>query len=98
MKKIAIMLIAAMLLMFNEGSASATLFSGWNFIIPFNCLGVQSGGMDYLHVFTIAGDQIVTTDPTAIAAVAPLCASGNGFYIYWTGSAWTAVSIYPSIK
>lgn len=98
MKKIAVMLIAALLFMFNIGSASATLFSGWNFIRPTNCLGFQSGGVDYLYVFTITSDQISTTDPITITSIAPFCASGRGFYIYWTGSAWTAVSIYPSIQ
>lgn len=97
MKKVAAMLIAAILLMFNVGSASATLVIGWNFVHPNNCLGFQSGGVDYLVVYTTAGDQIFTIDPVTITAVAPLCASGHGLYIFWTGSGWTAYSIYPSI-
>jgi hypothetical protein len=97
MKKIAVMLIAAMLLMFNVGSASATLAVGWNFIRPYNCFGYQSGPVGYLYIITTAGNQISTADPTTISALAPLCATGHGFYIYWTGSGWTLYSIYPSI-
>jgi len=97
MKKVVAILIAALLLTFNVGSASATLVVGWNFIRPFNCYGWQSGPVGVLYVYTTAGDQISTGDPTTISAFAPLCATGHGFYIYWTGSGWTIYSIFPSI-
>lgn len=97
MKKIAAVLIAALLLMFNVGNASATLVVGWNFVRPNNCVGYQSGPVGCLYIYTIAGDLIYTADATTITAFAPLCATGHGFYIYSTGSSWTAYSIYPSI-
>jgi len=98
MKKIAAALVAAVLLMSNISDACAAFVIGWNFIRPLNCLEVPTASVDYLYVYPTTGGVLFTIDLTTITLIAPLCASGDGFYIYWTGTGWTDVSVYASIK
>ena len=72
--------------------------NGWNFIRAYNCLGLQVGGVDTLYVFPTTGGTLTTTDGITITAIAPLCTSGDGFYVYLNGTIWNGVSVYPSIK
>jgi hypothetical protein len=85
------------------GAQAYTYVLGWNFIRAYNCYGFQSGGVDYMYIYPDATSRpIFTSDPTTITALAPLCASGDGFYINLQGSAqnpvWNGVSVYPSIR
>jgi hypothetical protein len=89
-------LIALALLMIHIAGAHAA--SAWYFIRAYNCLGLQNGGVDTLYVYPTTGGQLTTTDPTTIVALAPLCVSGDGFYVYLNGTIWNGVSVYPSIK
>lgn len=97
MKQSAAALIALALFMSHIASAHAFNI-GWNFIRANNCLGLQFEGVDYFYIYPTTGGELVTIDPIAITALAPLCASGDGFFIYWTGTTWNGVSVYPSIK
>jgi hypothetical protein len=94
-KKIAVALVAAVLLMSTIPGARA---DGWNFIKAYNCYEYRFGGLDYLYITPTTGGFILTNDPTTITVVAPLCASGDGFYVYLSGTIWNGVSVYPPIK
>jgi hypothetical protein len=96
-RALAATLIALALLMTHIAGAHA-FTNGWNFIRVFNCLGFQQNGVDYLVIYPTTGGSIFTTDPTTITAVAPLCVSGDGFYINLNGTIWNGVSVYPSIR
>ena len=95
---VAATLIVLALLMSHIAGAQA-LTNGWNFIRAYNCLGIQSGGVDYLFVYPSPGSQpLSTTDATTITAIAPLCVSGDGFFVYFNGVFWNGVSVYVSIR
>jgi hypothetical protein len=74
------------------------LTNGWNFIRAFNCLGIQLNGVDTLFVYPTTGGVLTTIDSTTITAIAPLCTSGDGFYVYLNGTIWNGISVYASIK
>jgi hypothetical protein len=95
-RRIAATLIALACLLISN-SAGAVLVNGWNFFRPYNCYGVQSGGVDYLYVVSISFDVLLTSDSTTITALAGPCETGHAFYVYLTGGVWNGVSVYPSI-
>jgi hypothetical protein len=74
------------------------LVQGWNFLRAYNCFGLNNAGVDILQIFPTTGGFLETSDGVVIAAMAPLCASGDGFYAYVSGNIWLYISIYPSIK
>jgi hypothetical protein len=96
-KRTAAILIALATLISNIDSARA-LTNGWNFIRVYNCFGIQLNGVDTMFVYPTTGGTLTTTDSTTITAIAPLCISGDGFFVYLTGNIWNGVSVYPSIK
>jgi hypothetical protein len=81
-----------------DAGVAQHLAQGWNFLRAYNCYGQNVNGVDYLQIFPTTGGFLETTDGVVIAAMAPLCASGDGFYAYISGNSWIAISIYPSIK
>jgi hypothetical protein len=95
--RVAATLITLVLLLSHIASAHA-LTNGWNFVRAYNCYGSNSGGVDFLQIFPTTGGFLQTTDPVVITSVAPLCSSGDGFYVYLNGNIWIAISIYPFIK
>jgi len=96
-QRIAMILIAAGLFIFNIGSANAFVV-GWNLVRVSSCVGFQISGVDYLFVYPITGGVISTIDPTTIAAAAQFCANGNAFYIYFDGANWNGVLLYPGLR
>jgi hypothetical protein len=84
--------IALALSMSHIASAHAFVL-GWNFLRAYNCVGFESGGANYLYIYPTTGGLLFTMDAVSISLLAPLCASGDGFFIYNTGTAWTQVSI-----
>jgi hypothetical protein len=90
-------LIGLALLMSHIADARAFVL-GWNFLRAYDCFGYESSGVNYLYIYPTTGGSLVTTDAVAISLLAPLCASGDGFYIYNTGTAWIYISVYPSMK
>ena len=79
--------------------AGAQAFTnGWNFIRAYNCLGIQVNGVDTVFVYPTTGGVLTTVDSTTITAIAPLCTSGDGFYVFLNGSIWNGISVYPSIR
>jgi len=95
--RVAATLLALALSMSHIAGAHAFVL-GWNFLRAYNCLGFESGGVNYLFIYPTIGGDLFTTDAVSISLLAPLCASGDGFFIYNTGTAWTQVSIYPAIR
>ena len=96
-KAVAATLIALALSMSHIAGAQA-FTNGWNFIRPSNCLGGPAVGLDFVFVYPITGGTLFTTDSVTVSLLAPLCASGDGFYVLLNGTTWTATSVYPSIK
>jgi hypothetical protein len=90
-------LIALALLMSPIAGAQA-FTNGWNFIRPYNCLGGPLVGLDFVIVYPTTGGSLVTSDAVTVSLIAPLCASGQGFYVYLNGNNWTATSVYPGIR
>jgi hypothetical protein len=80
--------------------AGAQAFTnGWNFIRPYNCYGGPALGTNFVFVQDIiTGGTLFTTDSVTVSLLAPLCASGDGFYVLLNGTTWTATSVYPSIR
>ena len=79
--------------------AGAQAFTnGWNFIRPANCLGGPLVGLNFVYVYPATGGTLVTTDPVTVALIAPLCASGDGFYVNLNGTNWISTSVWASIK
>ena len=72
--------------------------NGWNFIRPFNCGGGPVFGTDVIFIQPVTGGTLVTTDAVTVSLLAPLCASGQGFYVYLNGTNWVGTSVYPSIR
>jgi hypothetical protein len=97
MRRVAATVIALTLSMAQIATAHA-LTNGWNFIRAYNCLGIQLSGIDTMFVYPTTGGVLTTTDPTTITAIAPLCISGDGFFVYLNGAIWNGVSVYPSIR
>jgi len=102
-KAAATLIALAWLISHITGAQAYNYVVGWNFIRPYNCLGFQSGGVDFMYIYPdTLNTPIATSDPTAITALAPLCVSGAGFYINLQIVAgqivWNGVSVYPSIK
>jgi hypothetical protein len=103
-KKISATLIAlAWLISDIAGAQAYNYVLGWNFIRPYNCLGLQSGGVDFMYIYPdTLNTPIFTSDPTTITAIAPLCESGDGFFVNLQNVAgkvvWNGVSVFPSIK
>jgi hypothetical protein len=95
--RIAATLIALALSMSHIAGAQA-FTNGWNFIRAYNCAGGPVFGVDIVYVFPTTGGTLVTTDAITIALLAPLCASGDGFFVYLNGTNWTGTSVYPGIK
>jgi hypothetical protein len=91
-KRVTAILIGVLLSISHIDGAYA-LTNGWNFI-----LGLQVSGVDTMFVYPTTGGVLTTTDPTTITAIAPLCISGDGFFVYLNGTIWNGVSVYPSIK
>jgi hypothetical protein len=95
--RIAATLIALALSMsFIAGAQAFT--NGWNFIRPYNCVGGPLVGTNIVFVYDAIGDTLITTDAVTVSLIAPLCASGDGFFVYLNGTSWTATSVYPSIR
>jgi hypothetical protein len=94
---VAATLIALALSMSHIAGAHA-FTNGWNFVRAFNCLGIQQNGVDTLFVYPTTGGVLATIDSTTITAIAPLCTTGDGFYVYLNGTIWNGISVYPSIK
>jgi hypothetical protein len=95
--RIAGTLIALALLMSSIAGAQA-FTNGWNFIRPYNCLGGPVVGADFVFVYPITGGTLITTDAVTVSLIAPLCASGDGFFVYLNGTNWIGTSVYPSIR
>jgi hypothetical protein len=98
MNKTRALLLAIVLIMTLSNRVSAQLVNGWNFIRPANCVGIQISSVDYAFIYPTTGGVLTTADPTTITAIAPLCATGHGFFVYLTNGVWTGVSIYPGIS
>ena len=99
MRKVVAATLVALALSMSDIVGAHAFTNGWNFIRAYNCLGIQYGGVDYLFVYPSPGSQpLSTTDPTTITAIAPLCVSGDGFFVYLNGGIWDGVSVYPSIR
>lgn len=96
-RTLAATLTAVVLLMSHIVGAQA-FTNGWNFIKPFNCLGGPVVGVDFVFVYPITGGTLFTTDAVTVSLIAPLCANGDGFYVYLNGTDWIGTSVYPSIR
>ena len=96
--RIAATLIALALSMsFIAGAQAFT--NGWNFNRPYNCYGGPALGTNFVFVQDIiTGGTLFTTDSVTVSLLAPLCASGDGFFVYLNGTNWTGTSVYPGIK
>jgi hypothetical protein len=90
--------LTALVLLMSHIAGAQALTNGWNFIRAYNCSSGPAFGVDYLFVYPAAGGALVTTDSITITVLAPLCASGDGFYVYLNGTNWTGTSVYPSIR
>ena len=80
-KGIAATLIALALSMSHIAGAHAFVL-GWNFLRANSCLGFESDGVNYLFIYPTTGGNLLTTDAVSISLLTPLCASGDGFFIY----------------
>jgi hypothetical protein len=101
-RTVATLIALAWLLMTGPQASAAgvaqQLAQGWNFVRANNCYGQNINGVDTLYVYPTTGGFLETTDGVVITSIAPLCASGDGFYVYISGNVWVAISIYASIK
>jgi hypothetical protein len=98
MKKITVSTLIAVGWLMSQIAGAHALTNGWNFIRVYNCYGFQISGVDYMVVYPTTGGSLSTSDPVAITAIAPLCTSGDGFFVYLIGNIWNGVSVYPSIR
>ena len=98
MKKTIMVALIAAASFFGGMSNTNALVVGWNFIRVAGCYGLQANGVDYLYIYPTTGGYFFTFDSTTISAAAQFCANGNAFYIYWTGTTWNGVLIYPGLK
>ena len=92
--RVAATLIALALSISHIAGAQA-LTNGWNFIHASNCGGGPAFGLDFVFVYPTTGGSLVTSDPVTVSLLAPLCASGQGFYVLLNGTTWIATSVYP---
>jgi hypothetical protein len=95
--RIAATLIALAISMSHIASVQA-LTNGWNFIHANNCGGGPAFGVDFVFVYPTTGGTLFTTDAVTVSLIAPLCASGQGFFVYLNGTDWVATSVYPSVR
>jgi hypothetical protein len=98
MKKVTAMALIAVAIFMGGLSKANAWISGWNLVVPTNCVGYAINGIDYLTIYSSSG-SITTADPLSINAAAQYCANGTAFYLYTTnGVTVVAVSIYPGLK
>jgi hypothetical protein len=90
--------LTALVLLMSHVAGAQALTNGWNFIRAEQCAGGPVYGVDVLYVFPTSGGELFTTDSNTITLLAPLCASGDGFYVYLNGTNWMGTSVYPSIR
>jgi hypothetical protein len=95
--RIAATLTALAFLMSHIAGAQA-FTNGWNFIHAANCAGGPVFGVDFVFVYPTTGGTLFTTDAVTVSLIAPLCANGDGFYVYLNGTTWIGTSVYPGLK
>ena len=90
--------LTALALLMSPIDGAQAFTNGWNFIRAQNCGGGPLFGLDFIFIYPATGGTLVTTDAITISLLAPLCASGQGFYVYINGTNWTGTSVYPSVR
>jgi hypothetical protein len=97
-KRVTAMALIAIAIFIGGLSKAYAWVSGWNLVVPTNCVGIAINGIDYLIIYSSSG-SITTADPLSINAAAQYCANGTAFYLYTTnGVTVAAISIYPGLK
>jgi hypothetical protein len=90
--------LTALALSMSPIAGAQAFTNGWNFIGAGNCAGGPAFGTDFVFIYPTTGGQLSTTDAVTVSLIAPLCASGDGFYVFLNGTNWIATSVYPGIK
>jgi hypothetical protein len=90
--------LTALVLLMSHIAGAQALTNGWNFIRAGSCSGGVAYGVNYVFVYPTTGGALATADSVTITLLAPLCTSGDGFFVYLNGTNWTGISIYPSIR
>lgn len=79
-----------------DASLAAALSVGWNYVHPTNCFLYNSGGYDYLFIYTKEGPYFWTTNFQYQTLIETDCQVGNwmAFYVYNSNGSWSEVYTY----